>query len=142
MANNSPHAFRGEFIDLCAQAEDWLTRVLKTRAAKGDDVPHLLGLKLQATCDLVTKSPELFAKPPRVKSLLADLKTHLPLRALLAHGVLTATKLGTEEVYAFSNAGLPVTDLQSRWWIRPDETGKLITTLKQLVKELGDQKLN
>lgn len=137
------HAFRGEYIDLCAQIERWAVEVLRSnpaqRSGKAPKMPHLLGQKLKLIDDLAADDT-VFARPARIRGLLEQLGPLIRLRADLAHATLSMASDGTEQIYAFE---LPAAEpgTHGRFWLRRDETAELLAALKKGRKELGDQKL-
>ena len=138
------YAFRGEYIDVCAQIERWAVDVIRSaeiNPASPRKMPHLLGHKLNLVAELAGDDA-VFAKPTRIRELLAKLQPYIELRSQLAHATMTVTGSGAAEIYAFD---LPAADrLPSsggRFWLTPDEGRGLLIRLKKNRKELSDQKL-
>jgi hypothetical protein len=138
------HAFRGEYIDVCAQIERWAVEVIRnaeTSAGAPRKMPHLLGQKLKLVAELASDDT-IFAKPMRVRELLARLQPYIDLRSHLAHATMTVTGEGTAEIYAFD---LPGADgppsCGGRFWLTPGDGRSLLSRLKKNRKELSDQKL-
>ncbi|MEO5495070.1 MAG: hypothetical protein ABIR08_13705 [Sphingomonas sp.] len=98
------HAFRGEFIDLCAQIECWAVTVIRSAPAlasgKTDKMPHLLGQKLKLIGELADDDT-VFARPARIRDLLEEIAPLMKLRSDLAHACLSLANDGTDEIYAF-----------------------------------------
>ena len=141
------HAFRGEYIDLCAQIERWALEVLKSAPAvksgkAPSKPPHLFGQKMNAIGELTADEAGVFARPKRVRDILAELEPLLQLRSDLAHGTLSVMAIDTEELFAFEHAeserlpGVP-----QRLCLKRSEFPTLLGTLKTKHKELRDQKL-
>lgn len=138
------HAFRGEYIDVCAQIERWAVEVIRsveTSPSAPPKMPHLLGHKLKRVAELAA-ADTIFAKPARVRELLAKLQPYIELRSHLAHATMTVAGEGAAEIYAFD---LPGADRPpscgGRFWLTPDDGRSLLTSLKKSRKELADQKL-
>jgi hypothetical protein len=138
------HAFRGEYIDVCAQIERWAVEVIRRAVVPSDGsrrMPHLLGQKLKLVAELAADDT-VFAKPIRVRQLMSALQPYIDLRSHLAHATLTVVSERTTEIYAFQLPGAD--DLPScggRFWLTPDDARGLLAGLKKSRKELCDQKL-
>ena len=138
------HAFRGEYIDVCAQIERWAVEVIRSAprpAGASRKMPHLLGHKLKLVAELAVDDTA-FAKPARVRDLMARLQPYIELRSHLAHATLTVAGDGDAQIYAFD---LPAADSlpssADRFWLTPDDARSLLAGLKKSRKELSDQKL-
>jgi len=138
------HAFRGEYIDTCAQIERWAVEVIHAAASPAETprkMPHLLGQKLKLVTELAG-GDTIFAKPARVRDLLARLQPYIDLRSHLAHATVTVAGEGAAEIYAFD---LPAADgppsCNGRFWLRPDDVRSLLSGLRVHLKQLSDQKL-
>ena len=139
------HAFRGEFIDICAQIERWAVGVIGSapaqRNGKADKLPHLLGQKLKLIGELAADDA-VFAKPARIRELPDDIAPLMKLRSDLAHATLSLVGSGAEEIYAFELSGFESRPAgEGRFWLKRDETPPLVIALKKARKELADQKL-
>jgi hypothetical protein len=134
------HAFRGEFLDLCAQIEQWaLERIRQV----GDDskTPYLFGQKLKRVGELAADDT-VFSRPARVRELLDRLKPFAELRSKLAHSVMQPSSQAADAIYAFEVAGAPEPpDHAGRFWLRTSDMAPLICELKKIRKELSDQKV-
>lgn len=129
------HAFRGEFIDVCAQVELWALSIIE-RVDKGVKAPHLFGQKL-GRIEEIAKQGEVFCKPARVRDLLEKFKPLAELRSRLAHAVAQTPSQGADPIFAWEVAG----PCGTRFWLRQSEMIRLLIDLKKLRKELADQKL-
>jgi hypothetical protein len=142
MADQQAHAFRGEFIDLCARVEAWAFMVLASDAAKLKRMPHLFGQKVKAVTDLVTAHPEVFSKPKRVKALFDDFSPYASMRSELAHGLLSCADKNSEAIFAYSNpAAGSLPDTKGRFWLTATEAAETLKNLRVLQKHICDQKL-
>ena len=139
------HAFRGEYIDVCAQIERWAVEVIRSvpQPSTGGPrkMPHLLGHKLKLVAELAADDTA-FAKPVRIRDLMAQLQPYIELRSYLAHATMTVAGDGDSQIYAFD---LPAADSlpssAGRFWLTPDDARGLLAGLKKSRKELSDQKL-
>lgn len=129
------HAFRGEYIDVCAQIEHWALSVIE-RADAGKKPPYLFGLKLRRVGEIAATS-QLFCKPARVCELLDQLKPLADLRSQLAHGIVQSPNQSSDPVFAWEVAGSD----NARFWLRQSEMIDRLCALKKIRKELADQKL-
>lgn len=139
------HAFRGEFIDLCAQIECWAVKVICSAPAvasgKTDKMPHLLGQKLKLIGELAVDDT-VFARPARIRELLQEIAPLMKLRSDLAHACLSLAHEGANEIYAFELPVVPADSaVPSRFWLKREETPNLLRDLKKARKELADQQL-
>lgn len=138
------HAFRGEYIDVCAQIERWAVEVIRsaeTSPAAPRKMPHLLGQKLKLIAEFASDDA-IFVKPARIRELLTKLQPYIDLRSHLAHATMMVTGEGPAEIYAFhlpGADGLP--SCGGRFWLTPDDGRSLLAGLKKNRKELLDQKL-
>lgn len=133
--NQHAHAFRGEFIDVCAQVEQWTLKVIK-HADPGGKPPYLFGLKLKRVGEIATTGT-LFSKPARVCDLLDQLKPLAELRSQLAHAVVQTPSQGSDPIFAWEVAAPD----GNRFWLKQSEMSSLLGDLKKIRKELTDQKL-
>ncbi|MEQ1552140.1 hypothetical protein [Sphingorhabdus sp.] len=134
-------AFIGSYMILCARIEEWAASVLISAtptAANGSPakIPRMLGPKLKAISELVGSEPNPFAKPNRVAELMARFAAPAKLRSDMAHSTLTPVKNGAETVYLFHTV-----DNGDRFWMTKTDMLKALTELKNLVKEVTDQKI-
>jgi hypothetical protein len=136
------HAFRGEFISVCARVEQWCVTVLD--AAKGREIasgkPYLFGQKLGAIKKLAEQEQSLFRHPQAVSKLMDEFAPYGALRAKLGHAVLRGCDESNSGLFAFqlpTNAALP--DDNGRFWIAASEADDLIAKLKGLAKRIEDQ---
>ena len=140
MGSPTAHAFRGEFIDLCARVEVWAFETLSHPAAKQKKMPHLFGQKLKAVTELVATDPEIFAKPTRVSALIADFQLFAALRSELAHALLTCANHDGELVFAYSNPSVgQLPSMTGRFWLTANEAEKTLSSLRTLAKHICDQ---
>ncbi|OYY88875.1 MAG: hypothetical protein B7Y45_14025 [Sphingomonas sp. 28-66-16] len=134
------HAFRGEYIDVCAQIENWALEMID-EANDGQKLPYLFGQKLKKVGQLAA-GDTLFSKPMRVRELLERLKPFAELRSKLAHALVQPGSPGTDPIFAFEMPGAPSPpDDTGRFWLRLSDMNHLISELKKLRKELADQKI-
>lgn len=134
-------AFIGSYMILCARIEEWAAEVLASAPPTNTDgqptkIPRMLGPKLKAISELVGKQPNPFAKPKRVSELMTRFATPAKLRSDMAHSTLTAVKSGSETVYLFHTV-----DNGERFWMTKTDMLKALVELKNLVKEVTDQKI-
>lgn len=138
------HAFRGEYIDICAQIERWAVEVIRsaeTSPAVPRKMPHLLGQKLKLVAELASDDT-IFVKPMRVRELLTRLQPYIDLRSHLAHATMMVAGEGAAEIYAFDLPGADgLPSCSGRFWLTPDDGRGLLVGLKKNRKELSDQKL-
>jgi hypothetical protein len=130
-------AFVGSYLNQCARVEAWTITILalhrdKTSKAK---VPHLFGQKLKAVKELADSHPEVFNKPARVVSLMQQFEKPATLRSNLAHSVMHKTSNQSGSFYLFHNTGT-----SERFWFTEEDMKAALASLKQIVKEITDQK--
>ena len=141
------HAFRGEYLDHCSQVEAWAVAVFSSEAAKRSDflkkrMPHLFGQKLKAIAELATTPSPIFSKPKRVTELLDKFQPYAELRSDLAHATMTAAGNNGQAIFAFSSPTCPQLPFRGgRVWLTPSEATRLLSDLKQLTKQICDQKV-
>ena len=137
------HAFRGEYIDLCAQVERWATYVMysdvatKTRRVIKDQ-RYLFGDKLKVIRDLAEYHPEVFAKSNDVKVLMSEFAPFAGMRSDLAHATLQ--RVG--HIYAFCMPDSAPPRGAKRFWLTPDDTVRIINELKNIQKQICSQKIS
>ena len=142
MGNSTAHAFRGEFIDLCARVEVWAFETLSHPASQQKKMPHLFGQKLKAVTELVVGNPDIFAKPVRVSALIAEFQPFAALRSELAHALLTCAIVDGETIFAYANPSIgQLPSMTGRFWLSTNEAAKTLSDLRQLSKHICDQKL-
>jgi hypothetical protein len=134
-------AFVGGYMILCARIEEWAATVLASAQPPNNDgspnkIPRMLGPKLRAISELVGSQPTVFTKPKRVVELMARFATPAKLRSDMAHSTLTPVKNGAETVYLFHTV-----DSGERFWMTKTDMLKALVELKNLVKEVTDQKM-
>jgi hypothetical protein len=134
-------AFVGSYMILCARIEEWAAEVLASAIPANADgtpikIPRMLGPKLKAISELVGNQPNPFAKPKRVSELMARFVAPAKLRSDMAHSTLSAVKSGTETVYLFHTV-----DTGERFWMTKTDMLRALVELKNLVKEITDQKV-
>ena len=129
------HAFRGEYIDVCAQIEHWALGVI-ARADTEKKPPYLFGLKLKRVGEIAGSS-QLFCNPGRVSDLLERLKPLAELRSQLAHAIVQSPNQCDDPVFAWEVSGPD----GARFWLRQSEMGHHLSELKKIRKELADQPL-
>lgn len=139
------HAFRGEYIDLCARIEGWATDILRSeqvqRTGKAKRLPQMLGKKLELIGSLAADNA-VFARPARIRALLAEIHPLMQLRADLAHSTLTVSTRGTDEILIFElPIAQPAPHFTGRFWLAGDEMPALLGMLRKSHKELNDQRL-
>lgn len=141
------HAFRGEYIDLCAHIERWaVTAICSSQAMQTGNVPakppHLLGQKIALITELANDRTDVFAHPKRVRVILEQLAPFLKLRSDLAHAVMTIAITDDGPVFVFE---VPkenkVAFVGGRFWITPAEATKVLADLRRVRKLLFDQRL-
>lgn len=141
------NAFRGEYLNHCAQVEAWAVGVFTSNAAIASGLlkarpPHLFGQKLKAIGELADAESPVFSKPKRVSELLIKFEPYAKLRAELAHAVMTSFGTNPPAIFAFSNpSGGGLLPLGQRFWLTPLEARDLLAGLKRLAKEICDQKV-
>jgi hypothetical protein len=139
------HLFRGEYIDLCAQIEQWAVEVLSSEAARNSGRikgkgPYLFGQKLKLVAELAGSENSIFSKPSRVGELLAQINDYAQLRAELAHATVRVVGQNSEAVFAFDvRADRPFPHGSTRFWLTPADAARIISELKQIVKQIRDQ---
>lgn len=141
------HAFRGEYLNLCAHVEAWAVGILLSDAVQKSDtvktkLPYLFGAKLKAVASLAENHPSLLSNSKRVVELMSEFEPFARLRSDLAHAVMTVHEDEEFHTMIFDNPGvarLPKHD--GRFWVNRDEAKKLVVDLKNLVKRINDQRL-
>lgn len=141
------HAFRGEYLNACSQVEAWAMMVFASAAAAKSlparkRSPHLFGEKLKIVTELAGATEPAFSKPKRVTELMTKFEPYAKLRSDLAHATMTAAGGNGETIFAFSNpTGQRLPIARERIWLTPSEASLLLSDLKQLAKEICDQKV-
>lgn len=140
------HTFRGEYIDTCAQIEQWAIEVMQTPRAQatgkvGKRLPYMFGQKLKLVAELA-QDDTIFSRPSRVRELLNRLAPYATLRSALAHATCTYTGTGKALTIIFEMPGaLPLPVTEGRFWLTPQDTSAVISQLKAIRKELADQRV-
>lgn len=141
------HQFRGEYIDLCARIEQWAMEVFNSNAARDSGgikgkVPHLFGLKLKLATELANMKNPIFSKPERVVELMAQVSDYAQLRSELAHATIRVAGQGDEAIFAFNvPAERSFPHGSRRFWLTPSDTTRILGELRQIVKQICDQKV-
>lgn len=140
------HAFRGEYIDLCAQIERWATAALRSEDAVATGKvkakqPYLFGQKLKLIRELA-EANMVFAKPGSVRDLMIALEPFAKLRSDLAHAIVRVAEDAVGTAYTFDLANTdPGTPELTRFWFTPAETDHRLGQLRKLKKLILDQKI-
>lgn len=140
------HSFRGEYIDLCAQIEQWAVDVISRQQSQSVipakiKLPYLFGQKLAFVKKLVDTEIKIFSNPARVTELLAKIESYTQLRADLAHATVRVIGQNSDTIFAFevkTDQAFP--NGTRRFWLTQQDAHRIISELKQLVKQIGDQK--
>jgi len=141
------HAFRGEYLHHCSQVEAWAVAVFSNNLVVESGLlrkrmPHLFGQKLKAIADLAGAPSPVFSRPKRVSELLEKFQPYAALRADLAHATMVSAGSNGQSIFAFDNPNGPRLPLgRERMWLTPSEALGLLSELKQLTKEICDQKV-
>ncbi len=141
------HIFRGEYINICSQVEEWAINVLQnpkvtTLPESKPKLPHLFGKKLSAIESLIDKRPELFKNDKCTIELISEFKCYAELRSDLAHAVMKVYSKNNETIFVFTNFGQTITPkMPKRFSISISECQKLLKSLRHHVKKITDQKL-
>ena len=133
-------AFVGTYMTLCSKVEEWAASILSPAVPLNPNclpikVPRMLGPKLRAVSDLVDGQPGLFAKPKRISELMNRFASSAKLRSDLAHSTLVQATNGTQTFYLFHTV-----DSGDRFWMTKTDMQNKMAELKQVVKEITDQK--
>lgn len=138
---NAGHAFRGEYLHLCAKVETWASGALLKRAATGAKLPHLFGHKIAAVERLLEEEPGTFRKPAAVKERLERFKPFAEMRGNLSHARMTVCDRAGETIFLFElcpqNGASP---FPQRFFLTQGEINRYAGQLRKVVKELCDQK--
>lgn len=140
------HQFRGEFLNLCAIVENWTIEILNNDSVKklrnDKKPPMLFGQKLAEIGKLTKTNPELFRNSDRVVLLMEKFSSYASLRSDLAHSTMDFFEINKEICFGFTNAGQYITpDISKRIWFNESDRTTISRKLKQLVKQLQDQKV-
>jgi hypothetical protein len=134
------HAFTGEYIELCALIERWAVPVI-AKADGPSKVPSMLGPKVERLKTLAEKNT-VFCKPESMKKLIARLSPHVKLRGQLAHAINHKGEFQNGTVVIFENADISSPSrVDDRFWLTLEDMPKLLSELRNIRKELADQKL-
>jgi hypothetical protein len=109
------HEFRSTFLDRFGKVETWIVERLLT-ACRPDQVPILLGQRVEALKKAIKTRPEIVKNQSKVESLLVDLVPLLELRGTLAHAVVERVHdADGHPIYLFQE---PLADLGQPWRCR------------------------
>lgn len=135
------HLFRGKYIDLCSHVERWATDAMSTEAAARtgkvkSDKRYLFGEKLRIVRDLAVDGVPVFAKPDRVRALMAEFEPFAQMRSDLAHA--TVKEVGG--LFTFDPPDALPPRGGKRFWLQTIETSRIIDELAALKKSICEQK--
>lgn len=104
--------------------------------------PYLFGQKLKLVAELAQSENSIFSKPDRVGDLLVQISGYAQLRAELAHATVRVIEQSDEAIFAFDlPADRPFPRGGKRFWLTSEDATRIIGELKQIVKQIRDQKL-
>jgi hypothetical protein len=134
------HAFRGEYLDLCAQIEHWAMEMIE-KADKAKKAPVMFGPRLRRVQE-IAGDDLFFDKPKRVLTIMDTLSPFVTLRSNFAHAVVRASEATGDQVFVFEMPGTsPVPFDAGRFWLRASEMKQTLTQLRAIFKHLQDQRL-